>query len=126
MLFSHPKTKVGMDSRCPTLPAKMPSENVNKNENSVNNLSGTSGIQCEASGGMFLAQFIDWLNFGRHASPKNMARILSDREIKKLIGSVIIGANASLINPNGIELRLGNEVRFMSTGEKMKIPAGHF
>lgn len=31
-----------------------------------------------------------------------MSRILSDREIKKLIGSVIQGADEKILNPNGI------------------------
>ena len=74
---------------------------------------------------MFLRRFIDWLKFGRHAS-KKMARILSDREIKTLIGDVIIGADPNLISPNGIELRLGRSVRFMSTNEQRPIPDGHF
>jgi len=55
-----------------------------------------------------------------------MARILSDREIKKLIGDVLIKADERLISPNGIELRLGSEIRFMSTNEKRPIPDGHF
>jgi deoxycytidine triphosphate deaminase len=55
-----------------------------------------------------------------------MARILSDREIKSLFGSVIQGADEHLLNPNGIELRLGNRVKFISTGEEKEIPAGYF
>jgi deoxycytidine triphosphate deaminase len=55
-----------------------------------------------------------------------MARILSDREIKKLIGSVIIGADEKLLNPNGIELRLGNRIKFITTGEEREIPTGHY
>jgi deoxycytidine triphosphate deaminase len=50
-----------------------------------------------------------------------MAQILSDREIKKLIGDVLINADANLVSPNGIELRLGTEVRFLSTNEKKTI-----
>ena len=52
-----------------------------------------------------------------------MARFLPDTEIQKLLGDVIQGADASLINPNGIELRLGDEVRFISTGEIKEIAA---
>lgn len=46
-----------------------------------------------------------------------MAKILPDNEVKKLVGSVIVDAEAKLINPNGIELRLGNQVLFHSTSE---------
>ena len=55
-----------------------------------------------------------------------MATVLSDRDIKRLIGSVIKDAQPSLINPNGIELRLGNRARFISTGEECEIPTGSF
>ena len=41
-----------------------------------------------------------------------MARILPDREIKKLIGSVLIGADEACINTNGIELRLNKIAQF--------------
>ena len=46
-----------------------------------------------------------------------MAAVLSNRDIKALIGSVIKEADSNLINPNGIELRLGHRARFISTGE---------
>ncbi len=55
-----------------------------------------------------------------------MAAVLSDRDIKRLIGSVIKAADPSLINPNGIELRLGHHARFISTGEEVEIPPGSF
>jgi deoxycytidine triphosphate deaminase len=55
-----------------------------------------------------------------------MATVLSDRDIKGLIGSVIKDAEPSLINPNGIELRLGHRARFISTGEECEIPPGSF
>jgi deoxycytidine triphosphate deaminase len=55
-----------------------------------------------------------------------MATFLSDREIKKLLGDVIKGASENLVSPNGIELRLGNKVRFITTGEEKKIADGHF
>lgn len=70
-------------------------------------------------------KIIDLFYFGHHA-PRRMARILSDREIKKLIGEVIIGADERFVSPNGIELRLGAEVRFLSTNEKKTISKGHF
>ena len=55
-----------------------------------------------------------------------MSKTLPDKEIKNLIGSVILGANADLINPNGIQLRLGESVLFHSTNEEKKLKAGHF
>jgi deoxycytidine triphosphate deaminase len=55
-----------------------------------------------------------------------MARILSDREIKTLFGSVIQGGDEQLLNPNGIELRLGTHIKFLSTGEEREIPKGFF
>jgi deoxycytidine triphosphate deaminase len=55
-----------------------------------------------------------------------MAGILPDREIRKIIGSILIGANEQYINPNGIELRLGENVRFDSTGEQKKLGPGLF
>jgi deoxycytidine triphosphate deaminase len=55
-----------------------------------------------------------------------MARILSDREIKTLLGTVIQGSNETLLNPNGLELRLGRKVRFISTGEEKEIQDGCF
>jgi len=55
-----------------------------------------------------------------------MARILPDREIKELIDSALKGADKQYINPNGIELRLGEHVRFESTGEQMKLSSGLF
>jgi len=55
-----------------------------------------------------------------------MAKILPDYEVKKLLGSVLIGAEEQCINPNGIELRLGEYVRFYSTGETKKLGNGFF
>lgn len=55
-----------------------------------------------------------------------MARILPDREMKKLFGSVLIDADPRYINPNGMELRLGGHVRFDSTGEEKKLGPGLF
>jgi len=50
-----------------------------------------------------------------------MAKIMADKDIKNLLGSVLIGADKQLLNPNGIELRLGKHVRFHSTGEEKEI-----
>ena len=47
-----------------------------------------------------------------------MAQILADKDIKKLLGSVVLEADPQLINPNGIELRLGKHILFHSTGEE--------
>jgi deoxycytidine triphosphate deaminase len=55
-----------------------------------------------------------------------MARILPDREIKKLIGKVLTDADEKFLNPNGIELRLGKHVRFHSTGEDLELSPGMF
>lgn len=55
-----------------------------------------------------------------------MSRTLSDREVKNLIGSVILGADEKLLNPNGIELRLGHTIKFISTGEQKSLPEGHY
>lgn len=55
-----------------------------------------------------------------------MAKFLADRDIKGLIGSVLIDADEKLLNPNGIELRLGAHVRFHSTGEEKELGPGKF
>ena len=55
-----------------------------------------------------------------------MARIIPDHEIKKIIGSVLIGADVNLLNPNGIQLRLGEHVYFCSTDEGKKLKKGQF
>lgn len=55
-----------------------------------------------------------------------MAKILADRDIKRLIGGVISDADSELINPNGIELRLGKDVHFHSTGEEKQLGPGQF
>ncbi len=55
-----------------------------------------------------------------------MARILPDREITKLIGTVLQSADKKYINPNGIELRLGSHVYFHSTGESKNIEKGQY
>jgi deoxycytidine triphosphate deaminase len=55
-----------------------------------------------------------------------MAKILADRDIRKLIGTVLIDADEKHINPNGIELRLGKHVHFHSTGEEKELGEGLF
>lgn len=50
-----------------------------------------------------------------------MAQILADRDVRKLLGSVVIGAEEKYVNPNGIELRLGKHVYFASTGEEKSL-----
>ena len=55
-----------------------------------------------------------------------MAKILADRDIKRIVGSVLLDADEKLLNPNGIELRLGKHVRFHSTGEEKELSPGMF
>ncbi len=55
-----------------------------------------------------------------------MAKILADRDIRRLIGSVLVNADEQNINPNGIELRLGKNVHFHSTGEERELGPGTF
>ncbi len=50
-----------------------------------------------------------------------MARILSDRDVRKAIGSILIDADPEFLNPNGIELRLGKHARFLTTGEDCEL-----
>lgn len=55
-----------------------------------------------------------------------MAKILADKAIERLFGSVLVNADAQLINPNGIELRLGKYVLFHFTGEEAELGEGLF
>src|SRR2546426_4160323 len=55
-----------------------------------------------------------------------MAKILADRDIKRIVGRVLVDADDKLLNPNGIELRLGKHVRFHSTGEEKELSPGTF
>jgi deoxycytidine triphosphate deaminase len=55
-----------------------------------------------------------------------MAKILADKNVRRLIGRVVIEADECLLNPNGIELRLGKSVRFHSTGEEKELSPGTF
>src|SRR5712692_5543157 len=55
-----------------------------------------------------------------------VAKILADRNIRSLIGSVLMEADEKLVNPNGIELRLGKYVLFHSTDEEAELGPGLF
>jgi len=55
-----------------------------------------------------------------------MATILSDKQIKDLIGTVIVNGDENLVNPNSIELRLGKHVYFYSTEEECELSDGQF
>lgn len=63
-----------------------------------------------------------------------MATILNDGELKKLIGTVIVGGQEASIRPNSYVLRLGAEGEFLSAGKPftlgkakkgIRISAGH-
>lgn len=41
-----------------------------------------------------------------------MSKLIPDRDIRELIGNVLIDADENCLNPNGIELRLGRHVYF--------------
>ena len=45
---------------------------------------------------------------------QEMAKILADKDIKKLLGTVVLEADSDRINPHGIEIRLGKHVLFQS------------
>lgn len=55
-----------------------------------------------------------------------MASVLPDREIKRLLGSVIIDGSEGCIRVNSYEVRLGCRAKFDSTGEELELPNGHF
>ena len=55
-----------------------------------------------------------------------MARILADKDVRRLLGSVLINADEERLNPNGIELRFGGAVLFHSTGEEKMVNPGMF
>lgn len=55
-----------------------------------------------------------------------MARIMADRDVRRLVGRALLDADEKLLNPNGIELRLGKHVRFHSTGEEKELRPGMF
>jgi deoxycytidine triphosphate deaminase len=53
-----------------------------------------------------------------------MAKILPDREIRKLLGTIILNAQEQTLNPNGIEIRLGKVVLFQMTNEEKQLGPG--
>lgn len=55
---------------------------------------------------------------------RSLAKILPDREITKLLGKAIQGGVMECVSSNTYTLRLGNRVRFDSTGEEAEIPNG--
>jgi deoxycytidine triphosphate deaminase len=55
-----------------------------------------------------------------------VAKILADKDIRRLIGSVLVDADEKLLNPNGMELRLGKHVLFHSTDEEVELKPGTF
>jgi deoxycytidine triphosphate deaminase len=55
-----------------------------------------------------------------------MAKILADRDIRRLLGIVILDADETRINPNGIEIRLGKHVLFQSTDEEKELAPDKF
>jgi deoxycytidine triphosphate deaminase len=57
---------------------------------------------------------------------REMAKILADRDIQKLLGVVLLDADPTKINPNGIEIRLGKHVLFQSTDEERELSPGDY
>jgi deoxycytidine triphosphate deaminase len=57
---------------------------------------------------------------------RSMAKILADRDIRKLLGTVILNADENRVNPNGIEIRLGKHVLFQSTDEERQLGPGTY
>jgi deoxycytidine triphosphate deaminase len=55
-----------------------------------------------------------------------VAKILADKDVRRLIGTVIFDADESRINPNGIEIRLGKHVLFQSTDEEKELEPDMF
>jgi deoxycytidine triphosphate deaminase len=55
-----------------------------------------------------------------------MAKILPDKDIRRLMGTALENASPDRLNPNGIELRLGRAVLFHSTGEEAELEEGMF
>ena len=57
---------------------------------------------------------------------QHMAKILADKDIQRLLGTVILDADPSRVNPNGIEIRLGKHLLFQSTDEERELSPGMF
>lgn len=66
------------------------------------------------------------LSYFLQTDPKvfDMARILPDTELKKLIGTVIKNGDEQCVHVNSYEMRVGEEVRFVATGEKKQLSEG--
>lgn len=60
------------------------------------------------------------------AGSSKLAKILADKEIRKLLGTVILDGDDRRINPNGIEIRLGKHVLFQSTDEEKELEPDMF
>jgi deoxycytidine triphosphate deaminase len=50
-----------------------------------------------------------------------MATILSDHEIRKLLGKVIVGGDESCIRPNSYVLRMGDSGEFLNSGKEFSL-----
>jgi deoxycytidine triphosphate deaminase len=55
-----------------------------------------------------------------------LAKILADKEIRKLLGTVVLDGEETRINPNGMEIRLGKHVLFQSTDEEKELEPDMF
>jgi deoxycytidine triphosphate deaminase len=55
-----------------------------------------------------------------------VAKILPDREIKALLGKVILDGLPACVRPTSYEVRLGSQARFDSTGEEVEVKPGFF
>src|SRR5437667_9417390 len=51
----------------------------------------------------------------------NMATILNDNEIRKLLGKVILNGDPSCIRPNSYVLRLGDEGEFLNASKEFTL-----
>ncbi len=65
---------------------------------------------------------------------RNMATILNDTELRKLLGTVIIDGDPSGVRPNSYVLRLGDQGEFLNAGKEftlgkskkgIRVPPGH-
>jgi len=57
---------------------------------------------------------------------QQMAKILADKDVHRLLGTVILDADPARVNPNGIEIRLGKHVLFQSTDEERELSAATY
>lgn len=73
--------------------------------------------------------------FGQVGEVKSLARLLNDKEIRGLLGSVICDGDSSSVRPNSYVMRLGAHGEFLNTGKQfelaekvnkgIRIPPGH-